>query len=131
MRQLILVDEGADAVASLDLAWVGSRSVEEWTCGSSLPQPAVRPMAVVMAFELAQHGCGVSLVDDQQAVEEFAADGADEAFGDRVGPRCAHRRLDDSDVDGGQAHDEGVDTCQDTGSACPDGLAHKLIRVGS
>jgi hypothetical protein len=32
---------------------------------------------------------------------------------------------------GGQAHDEGADTGRDTGSACPDGLAHKLIRVGS
>jgi hypothetical protein len=28
------------------------------------------------------------LVDDQSAVEEFAADAADETFGDRVGPRC-------------------------------------------
>jgi hypothetical protein len=27
-----------------------------------------------VAFELVQHGCGVSLVDDQYAVEEFAAD---------------------------------------------------------
>jgi hypothetical protein len=26
----------------------------------------------------------VRLVDDQKTVEEFAADGADEAFGDRV-----------------------------------------------
>jgi len=37
-------------------------------------------------LELAQHGCGVPLVDDQETVEEFAADGADEAFGDRVRP---------------------------------------------
>jgi hypothetical protein len=36
------------------------------------------------------------------AVEEFAADAADEAFGDRVGPRCPHRCLDDADVDGGE-----------------------------
>jgi hypothetical protein len=40
----------------------------------------------------------VPLVDDQQTVEKFAADGADEAFGDRVGPRCPHRRLDDPEV---------------------------------
>jgi hypothetical protein len=40
-----------------------------------------------MAFVLAQHGGGVSLVDDEDAVEEFAADAADEAFGNRVGPR--------------------------------------------
>jgi hypothetical protein len=39
---------------------------------------------VVVAFELAQQGCGVSLVRDQNPIEEFAADGADEALGDRV-----------------------------------------------
>jgi hypothetical protein len=27
-------------------------------------------MTVVVAFELVQHGCGVSLVDDQEAVED-------------------------------------------------------------
>jgi hypothetical protein len=44
-------------------------------------------MAVVVELVLAEHGRGVPLVDDQCAVEEFAADGADEAFGDGVGPR--------------------------------------------
>jgi hypothetical protein len=37
-----------------------------------------------MAFELAECGCGVSLIDDQEPVEEFAADRCDEALGDRV-----------------------------------------------
>ena len=32
---------------------------------------------VVVAFERMQHGCGVSLVDDQETVEEFAADRRD------------------------------------------------------
>ena len=41
-------------------------------------------------------------VDDQYSVEEFAANAADEAFGDRVGPRCLHRRPDDPHVDGGE-----------------------------
>jgi hypothetical protein len=45
---------------------------------------SVRPMMIVVAVELAKHGCGVSLVDDQKTVEEFAADGADEAFRDGV-----------------------------------------------
>ena len=49
----------------------------------------------------------MALVDDQEAVEEFAADGADEAFGDRVRLRCPHRRRDDSDVDGGEDGVEG------------------------
>ena len=59
------------------------------------PRPITRErdlaaQPILLALELAEHGCGVPLVDDQEAVEEFAADGADEAFGDRVGQR---RRL--------------------------------------
>jgi hypothetical protein len=30
----------------------------------------MRSVAVVMAFVLAKHGCGVPLVDDQDAVEQ-------------------------------------------------------------
>ena len=70
-------------------------------------QGAVRPVTVVVAFELVQHGSGVSLVDDQEAVEELAADCPDEALGDRIRSRCRHRRLDDPDVDGGE---DGVDS---------------------
>ena len=66
----------------------------------------MRSVAVVMAFVLAKHGGGVPL-DEQDAVEEFAADGADEAFGDRVGPRCPHRCFDDPDLDGGEDRVEG------------------------
>src|SRR4051812_21529664 len=50
-------------------------------------------MTVVVMLVLAEHGGGVALVDDQDAVEEFSTDRADEAFGDRVGPRCLPRRL--------------------------------------
>ncbi len=92
---LIFVEEAAEAVVSLDLADVSRRGVGEWPCGSYLPERSVWTVIVVMACELAQHGRGVSLVDDQKTVEEFAADGADEAFGDRVRPWRAHRRLDD------------------------------------
>ena len=67
----------------------------------------VRPVLVEMVLELAENGCRVSLVDDQGAVEEFAADGADEAFGDGVGPRRSCGRLDDRDVDGGEDGVEG------------------------
>ena len=55
-----------------------------------------------MVLVLAEHGGGVPLVDDQGAVEEFAADAADEAFGDRVGPRRPDWRLDDANVGGGK-----------------------------
>jgi hypothetical protein len=70
-------------------------------------QGAVRRMTVVVAFELVQHGGGVSLVDDQEAVEEFVADRPDKALGDRICPRCPHRCLDDPDVDGGEDGVEG------------------------
>jgi hypothetical protein len=36
-------------------------------------------VAVVVVLVYAEHGCGLPLVDDQGAVEEFAADAADEA----------------------------------------------------
>jgi len=48
------------------------------------------------------------LVDDQYAVEEFAANCPDDAFGDRVRLRCSRRRLDDLDVDGGKVGVEGA-----------------------
>jgi hypothetical protein len=47
------------------------------------------------------------LVNDQEAVDEFAADRPDEALGDRVGSWCPHRCLDDLDVDGGEDGLEG------------------------
>jgi hypothetical protein len=59
-------------------------------------------VVVVVLGVLGQHGCGVPLVHDQEAGEEFAADRPDEAFGDRIRPRCTHWRLDDPDVDGGE-----------------------------
>ena len=49
---------------------------------------AVRPVVVVMVLVLAKHGCGVPQVNDEDPVEEFASDAADEAFGDRVGLIC-------------------------------------------
>ena len=89
-RLLIFVEEAAEAVVSLDLADLGRRAVGECPCGGCLRQAAVRTMIIVVALELAQHGSGVPLVDNQKTVEEFAADGADEAFRDCVGQR---RRL--------------------------------------
>src|SRR3954471_17840363 len=60
------------------------------------------PTAVVVVLVLAEHRFGVLLVDDQGAIEEFASGAADEAFGNRDGPRCLHRCLDDADVGGGE-----------------------------
>ena len=46
----------------------------------------------------AEHGGGVPLVNDQDAVEELAPDAADEAFGYCVGPRCPYWCLDSADA---------------------------------
>ena len=61
---LIFVEETADSVLSLDLGDVGRRALGKCPCGGCLPQAAVRTVIVVVACELAQHGCGVPLVDD-------------------------------------------------------------------
>jgi len=75
--------------------------------GKGPQQRDLAAQPILLALELAQHGCGVSLVDEEKTVEEFAADGADEAFGDRVGPRCPHWCADDLDIDGGEHGVEG------------------------
>ena len=72
-----------------------------------MPQSAVWSVIVVVAFELVQYERGVSSVEDQESVEEFAADRRDEALGDRVRSRCPHRRLDDLDVGGGEDGGQG------------------------
>jgi hypothetical protein len=60
-------------------------------------QGAVWTMTVVMAFELAEYGCGVSLVDYQKTVEELAADRSDEA----VGARNSAHVMRPADIHGG------------------------------
>jgi hypothetical protein len=55
----LLIFAAADAVASLDGVDLGWCAVGEWARGSSLLQRTVRTVAVVMAFELAQHGRSV------------------------------------------------------------------------
>src|SRR3954453_5475180 len=75
------------------------------------------PMAVVVVRVLAENGGGMPPVDDQDSVEEFAADGADEAFGDRVGPGRPYRCPDEADVGGGE---DGVEVGGELGVAVAD-----------
>jgi hypothetical protein len=75
-------------------------------------------MGVVVVYVLLEHGTGMPPVDDQEAVEEFATEAADEAFGDRVGSRCLHRCFDDPDVDGGE---DRVERGGELGVTVPDG----------
>ena len=60
------------------------------------------PVPVVVVDEHAEHVLEVSSVHDQEPVEAFRADGADEAFGDRVRLRCSHGCLDDLDAVAGE-----------------------------
>ena len=65
------------------IPWIGLPPASANRCDDSpvesfhLHMVKWRLVAHVMALELAQHGCGVSSVEDQEPVEEFAADGAD------------------------------------------------------
>jgi hypothetical protein len=49
-----------------------------------LAERTVRPTGVVMMKVLGQHPAQVVLADDQQPVEELAAQGADDSLADRV-----------------------------------------------
>ena len=51
-----------------------------------------------MLHILAQHDVEMAWSDDQEVVEAFPAQSADEAFRDRVRPRCADRRPNDPHV---------------------------------
>jgi hypothetical protein len=57
-------------------------------CGRLLMQRPVRALSVVVLDVLRQHDRQVAWSGDQQVVEAFAAQRADEALGDRVRPRC-------------------------------------------
>ena len=65
--------------------------------GMALVQALVGTMAVVVRCVLAEDSPGVSRSEDQNAVEQFAAQCPDEALTDRVRPRCAWWRFDDLD----------------------------------
>jgi len=75
----ILVEQSTEPVAPLDGVRLARRPLAQWSWGSGLAERAVWPMAVVVVLILAGHRGGVPLID-QDAVEEFAADAADEMF---------------------------------------------------
>jgi hypothetical protein len=102
----VFVDEAAESVSSQRLdccsgVW-GSGA-----CGRVLMQRSVRTVRVVVADVLALHGVEMAWSGDQDVVEAFAAQGADEAFGDAVGSRCPDRGAEDADVGAGEHRVEG------------------------
>src|SRR6476646_4981361 len=73
----------------------GSRGVAH---GRALMQGSVRAMGVVVLRVLAQYDVEVASSGDQDVVEAFSTQGADEAFCDRVRPRRPDRAANDADV---------------------------------
>ena len=70
-------------------------------------QRAVRTMSVVVLDVLPKHLRQVARSGDQQVVEAFATQGADEAFGDCVRARCLDWGAEDGDVGAGEHGVEG------------------------
>ena len=78
---------------------------------------SVWTVRVVVLDELLQHLPEVAGSGDQQVVEAFAAQRADEALGDRVRPRCPDWGADDADVGAGE---HGVDGGDELGISVAD-----------
>ena len=100
MRQ-VFVDEAAEPVSSQHAeprprAWRGS------AYRRALMQGSVRSVGVEVRHIFAQHDVEVARSADQQMVEAFPAQCPDEAFRDRVRPRCPDRSADDADVGAGE-----------------------------
>ena len=86
---LVFVDQAAQDWFSADLprAGVCFGDAGTWvTVRDALADALVGPGGVVMLLVLGQDGAQVCLVQDQGPVEEFPAQGADQAFADCVGP---------------------------------------------
>jgi hypothetical protein len=77
----------------------------------------VWPVAVVVVGEDAEDALEVASVHDQEPVEAFGPDGADEALGGRVRLRRSHRRLDDLDAFAGE---DGVEVAGELAVAVAD-----------
>ena len=67
----------------------------------------MRSVRVEMLHILAQHEVEMTCSGDQEVIEAFSAQGADEAFRDCVRPGCANRGADGADVGAGEHRVEG------------------------
>src|SRR5205809_3616286 len=93
---VVLVDEATEDLFACDPSFVeadGGMYRRGDGVGMALVQALVGTMAVVVRCVLAEDSPGVSRPEDQDAVEQFAAQCPDEALTDRVRPRCAWWRL--------------------------------------
>ena len=102
----ILVYEAAESVSSQQ----PNRGTGGWgsaACGRVLMQRSVRTVAVVVLNVLAQHYIEVARPGDQEVVEAFPAQRADEPFRDRVGPGGLDWGAKEADVGAGEDGVEG------------------------
>ena len=82
-----------------------------------LAEGTVRPSGVVVPQVLGQHPVQVVLIDDQQPVEEFPAQGTDNPFADRVRPGRLRRAGQDPDTFPGE---HGIEGAGELARAVPD-----------
>jgi hypothetical protein len=123
----------AELVAANDRGGRVCGDAGEGSQGCGLSQRPVGSVGVEVLLVLAQHASGVGGVDDQDPVEEFSADSADEPFGDRVRPRRPHRDLDDLCAIAGEY---GIEGGGESGVTVPDqepdpaaGVAYRIVEV--
>jgi hypothetical protein len=96
----VFVDEAAEPVSSKHAAG-RSGLWRRAACGRVLMQRPERTVGVVVQGALA-HEVEMAWSGDQQVVEAFPAQSADEAFRDRVRPGCRDRGAEDPDVGTGE-----------------------------
>jgi hypothetical protein len=97
----ILVEKATEAVASQR---TNGRSAGRGSAagGRSLIERSVRAVGVVVLDVLLEHCREVAWAGDQEVIEAFAAQGADDAFGNRVRPGCPNGGADEADVGTGE-----------------------------
>jgi hypothetical protein len=95
----VFVDQAVEDGFPADLPCVGV-GYGRWLSvrfvgGDVLGDALVRPGRIVVHLVFGQDGTEVCLAEDQHAVQEVAAQGADEALADRVHPRSLDRAVQD------------------------------------
>ena len=98
----VFVEQAAEAVTSVDMDVSARARLGKWLQRCGLAEGTVRAMVVEVAFVLGQHRGRVPLIDDQDPVQQLAAQAADEPFGDRVRARRPNRRQHDLHAGGGE-----------------------------
>src|SRR6266540_6222926 len=81
-RSVVLVHEAAETIAAADVA--AGRLFDLGRFGRLKRESAVRAFAVVMPNVDAKDVFEVAAADDQEPIERFGSDGADESLGVRV-----------------------------------------------